>query len=59
MSEWPTKPVELDHLETMGILMSLYSEEQSDGLSEPQISAKDKLETLLSQHMRDLRPAGR
>jgi hypothetical protein len=48
MSEWPTKPVELNHLEAMGICMSLYAEESLDGLSEPQRSALDKVQEVLA-----------
>lgn len=46
--------VGLNHLETMGLLMSLELEDQSDGLSEPQRSAQRKLQGLLGVHLKIL-----
>lgn len=53
--EWPTRPVELNHLEAMGIAMSLVGEQQRDGLSQPQIDALDKINSVLSELLADLR----
>jgi len=48
--EWPTIPVELDHLETMGLLMAVQDHEDRDGLSQPQVDAKRKLEAAWQLH---------
>lgn len=53
-AEWPTLPVELNHLEAMGICMSLTAEEQRDGLSEPQRSALVKVQDVLSNLLDDI-----
>lgn len=42
--EWATEPVELNHLDVMGILMAFAKEEQSDGLSMAQVKTKKKIE---------------
>ena len=47
--EWATLPVELNHLEAMGICMSLTAEQQRDGLSQPQIDALDKIQERLGE----------
>lgn len=58
MSEWPTKSVQLNHLEAMGICMALMFEEQEGGLSKPQQTALDKVQVVLGEHLDELgRPA--
>ena len=51
---WPTRPVELNHLEAMGICMSLMAEELRDGLSEPQREALGKVQATLSLLLDDI-----
>lgn len=53
-AEWPTRPVELNHLEAMGICMSLTAEEQQGGLSEPQQTALVKMQDVLSKLLDDI-----
>lgn len=53
-----TLSVEFDHLETMGLLMALSTEEERDGLSSPQVEAKKKLEALWAEHWKRLREDG-
>ena len=48
MQDWPTVPVEMNHLELMGACMALQAERDSDGLSEPQVSALEKLQDALA-----------
>lgn len=54
MSDLPTRPVELNHLEAIGICMALMAEEQRDGLSEPQCDALNKVQPVLSALLDDL-----
>ena len=54
-SEWSTRPVELNHLEAMGICMSLLAEEDQDGLSGPQRDALEKVQGVLTLLLGDLR----
>lgn len=57
-ADLPTRPIELNHLEAMGICMSLRGEEMRDGLSEPQKDALIKVQDVLSKLLDDLgRPA--
>ena len=51
---WPTRPVELTHLEAMGICMALTGEWNRDGLSEPQADALAKVQAILSELLDDL-----
>jgi hypothetical protein len=51
---WPTRPVELNHLEAMSLCMSLMAEEDRDGLSQPQRTALVKVQATLSLLMDDL-----
>ena len=53
--DWPTRPVELNHLEAMGIGMALMAEEQRDGLSEPQRDALTKIQAAISDLLAELR----
>lgn len=53
--EWPTRPVELNHLEAMGIAMSMAYDKQNGGLSEPQEAAYAKITAVLMDLMADLR----
>lgn len=53
--DWPTEPVELNHLEAMGILMALEAEEERDGLSDPQREAKEKVGVAWTKLFSDLR----
>ena len=54
MKDLPTKTVELNHLEAMGIGMSLYAEQARDGLSGPQKEALEKIEVVIGEHMKDM-----
>lgn len=56
MSErrWPTAPVYLNHLEAMGICMSLLAEKEAGGLSEPQEDALEKVQSALGPLLRGL-----
>lgn len=57
MTNWPTKPVHLNHLEAMGICMALMFEEQEDGLSQPQRDALEKVQAVLGELLPELRSA--
>lgn len=46
ISVWPTKPVELNHLEAMAILMLIVKQQEDGGLSEPEASAQKKIEVV-------------
>lgn len=60
MSEWPTKSVQLNHLEAMGICMSLMAGEERDGLSQPQRDALEKVQAALGELLDQLgRPSSR
>lgn len=54
LEDWPTRPVELNHLEAMGICMSLMREEQDDGLSTPQRDALGKVQGVLGLLLDDI-----
>lgn len=47
--QYGTRPVELNHLEAMGLMMALAEEELQNGLSEPQIDARGKIESVLAE----------
>lgn len=53
--DWPTRSVQLNHIEAMGIAMSLMAEQQRDGLSQPQIDALAKIQAVLSILLAELR----
>jgi urease gamma subunit len=52
---WPTKPVHLNHLEAMGVCMALLTEEERDGLSQPQRDALDKVQEVLADLLPELK----
>ena len=54
MADLPTRPIELNHLEAMGICMSLRGEELRDGLSEPQKDGPIKVQGRSSKLLDDL-----
>jgi hypothetical protein len=50
--EYIRLPLFVDHLEAMGIAMSLHAEDERDGLSAPQRSALERVTALSSQLLR-------
>lgn len=56
--KYGTLSVELNHLEAMSLMMALAEEELQNGLSEPQIDARGKIESVLAELLGSLgRPA--